>query len=519
MNKEELSYKKLNTSEKRPGVLGVLEGVCADTINPTRNGRRYSNALWEKVFKDPIVKEHFENGGIFGELGHPTDRDETDMTKIAICMPQPPVKNKDGQLTGRWDILDTPNGRILKTLCDYGFRTGISSRGSGDTYEDYDGQESVDEDTYHFEAFDAVILPAVPTARLNLVESLQDGKTFKKALNEALDRATEDERKIMKETLDNLEIDYAQTEKEDYEPAKEVSAETDKQDNNKEVLLSGDVTAEDAGAELLTELQESLKAQSELEDTVKSLQEKLSVCYTKETRYATTLTKTKNELSRVSSENKNLVEQVEALKQQLAEKDKSLSESVEKVASMRTTMKSARTKMSSLTESVTAKTSEVQQLTESIKTLKEQHTKRCNELEASNRQLQESLADAQKDSKIIKSQANAKITKANELLEKYKAIAKTAVDKYISSQATRLGVGVDQIKTRLNENYSFSDIDRVCDELQQYKLAVNSLPFDIQQRKRPVKMSIKESKETIVPKQDDSHLVDDDVDETLRSLM
>ena len=66
-----------SSTQDRKGVLGKLEGVCADTIKSTRNGRRYSETLWEKVFKDPIIKEYFDCGGIFGELGHPADREET----------------------------------------------------------------------------------------------------------------------------------------------------------------------------------------------------------------------------------------------------------------------------------------------------------------------------------------------------------------------------------------------------------------------------------------------------------
>ena len=59
-----------------------LVGPIADSVNPTRNGRRYSGELWEKVFKNPIMQEKIENRVCFGELGHPADRTETDMEKI-----------------------------------------------------------------------------------------------------------------------------------------------------------------------------------------------------------------------------------------------------------------------------------------------------------------------------------------------------------------------------------------------------------------------------------------------------
>ena len=168
-------------------ILGRLTGPCADFIHPTRNGRKYDESLWEKVFNDPIVNEYFEAGGIPGELDHPTDRLETCSEKIAIMMPDKPTKDNKGNLIASFDILDTPNGRITYTLAKYGYKLGISSRGGGDTYTGADGEEHVDEDTYDFHGFDIVLLPAVKSARLQLQESLQNGKTFKQAINESLE--------------------------------------------------------------------------------------------------------------------------------------------------------------------------------------------------------------------------------------------------------------------------------------------------------------------------------------------
>ena len=105
------------------------------------------------------------------------------------------------------------------------------------------------------------------------------------------------------------------------------------------------------------------------------------------------------------------------------------------------------------------------------------------------------------------------------MVEKYKSIAKTAIEKYISSQATRLGISPDEIKRNLNENYSFNDIDRVCESLQQYKLNVNSLPFDISRTKSQMRVSIKESKEPIKRGEDGSDLFDDGVDSMLQGFM
>ena len=205
-------YKKLSPEEqKRRGILGRLVGVIADFKHPTRNGRMYTEELWDNVFKDPIMQEKLKTRSVFGELGHPADRTETDMEKIAICLAEEPKKYPDGTLKGVFDILDTPNGRILKTLCDYGCQIGVSSRGEGDLIEDWTGSgEKVDPKTYSCECWDAVLLPAVESARPSYVtESLNSNALkLKKALTEALEKATPENKKIMTETLDRLNIDY-----------------------------------------------------------------------------------------------------------------------------------------------------------------------------------------------------------------------------------------------------------------------------------------------------------------------
>jgi chromosome segregation ATPase len=206
--KETLAFSALTPEEKeKRGILGRLYGPCADFINPTRNGRAYSDELWEKVFQQELVQEAFQNGGIFGELDHPADRQEICSEKIAICMPEAPKKDKDGHLIAYFDILDTPCGRIAYQLAKYGYKLGVSSRGTGDVYDDGDG-EIVDPDTYDFTCFDLVITPSVKDARLSMTESLQKPqKSLTEALCETLNEATEEEREVMKQTLKELNID------------------------------------------------------------------------------------------------------------------------------------------------------------------------------------------------------------------------------------------------------------------------------------------------------------------------
>ena len=201
------SLKVLDSKESITGkpILCKLFGPVADVIRPTRNGRKYSNELWETVFKDPLVIEAFSNGGLLLEANHPTDRSETDLTKIAGIMPELPKLNKDGLLEAYVDVLDTPNGNIIATLAKYGYKIGISSRGDGDLVEEFDGTETVSPNSFQLNAWDFVVTPAVKAARLSLVESVQ-GKTLKQALRENLEKASKEDKEIMKETLDELNI-------------------------------------------------------------------------------------------------------------------------------------------------------------------------------------------------------------------------------------------------------------------------------------------------------------------------
>lgn len=517
-----MEYQKLSLEEQQQrGILGRLVGIIADFKNPTRNGRRYTEELWDKTFNNPIMKEKFENRCLFGELGHPADRQEVDMEKICICMAEPPKKGNDGKLYGVFDILNTPNGRILKTMCDYGCNIGVSSRGSGDTFEDYDGGETVEPDSYECECWDAVLLPAVKEARPKYVtESLDTTKTLKKALKEELDNSSEEDRKTMVETLGTLDINIESSTEETVDESVE-ETNPERVDNIDNVVEEPSLAADDSGADMIQELQEALVAKQEVEKQLKSLQEQLSVCYTKEARYSEVLSRTRAELNTVTTKTRSLEEQLEVVRSMLNEKDVLIGEQENTISSLKSKLIQGRTQRHELTESLNVRTSEFnsiqKKLQEKVESLTEEFNQEKSTLKQENKKLTESLAECKKDYQILRSQTNAKLTTASELVEKYKNIARTAVDKYINSQATRLGINPDEIRNRLSENYSFTDIDNICESLRKYKLTANSLPFNIT-GKKPVKMSIRESKEVINSGYDDDR-IDDDIDTTLTNFI
>jgi hypothetical protein len=253
-------------------ILGRMYGPIASCVESTRNTRLYNRELWEKALTDEIFLEKVATKALFLELGHPADREETDMKQTCACIPEVP-KIVGDDLCAYVDILDTPNGRLLKTLVDYGFVPGISSRGSGDVMDN----NQVDPETFFLETWDIVQLPAVKKARLNICESLDsEGIKLKKALAESYKAAKEEDKDTMKKALENLNIDI-ENELTEEDTKKVLTAEDIpwSEDEN-EVLVeempadddtdSEEPTAEEAAEEPTEEIVNEEEASEESED-------------------------------------------------------------------------------------------------------------------------------------------------------------------------------------------------------------------------------------------------------------
>ena len=521
---QELEYKKLTPEEmQRRGILGRLIGVCASFVDPTRNGRRYSEELWEKTFKDPIMVERIQNGVCYGELGHPENREETDMEKIAVCLSEVPKKGKDGKLRAVFDILNTPNGKILKALCDYGSTLGVSSRGSGETFTDYDGQESVDPDSYSCQGFDIVLIPAVKAARLSYVNESLEKNSLKESLRTTINKASQEERKVMKETLNNLHIKLNEqdelpdaqidggidVESSEYGPQEDFSSEIDNiiqfltglkeqslsdeeetdveaylnvfQENiekylNKDINdinddslnIDSDIAVDNDQA-ITESLRKLFQDNKSLENQIISLQEKLSVAYDKEASMKEEISKYKNAIARLASQTQkyNIIsEKLNTLQKESKQKNFEL--------------KNYQTAVSQLTEKLANEKSSASKLTEErfsdgkiINTLREEMKASKLEKDA----LQEDISSLKKDLELKKTEILNKEKKYKNLVEQYKNIASGAVDRYIECQAKMLGITPKEIKSKLPESYNFKDIDNTCNDLRQYKLNMSRLPF------------------------------------------
>lgn len=476
-------YKKLSEQEqKERGILGRLVGPIADTLNPTRNGRAYPRKLWEKVFDDPIVQEKIDNRCFFGELDHPSDRDETCSEKVAVCLAEKPKAGKDGMLYGVFDILPTPNGKILKAFCDYGTTVGISSRGTGDIIYNDNGEEVVDESTYDCQGFDVVLVPAMKSARLTYVtESLdiKNKKDFKQALTESLNKANPDDKRIMEETLTNLGISLTE------------DINTSNSDNNIDIKEDSDKKEDVSDTEatiLVKSLQEALSSKLSLEKQIQELQEKLAVSDTKTKKLEEELNKSKNvivRLSNLAQTSKELKEENQSLKSKLDEKSKLCINQSDRISKLAEKLSTSTDTSKCLNESVEKKDKE-------INSLKEKYNTEIAKYEDQVNKLNEQLLDTKTSSNTKVQELEGKLTKSIKLTEKYKGFVKTTVDRYIKSKAVMLGISENEIKNRLSESYTLDEIDSICESLQVYNLRMSKLPFNLS---KDTKVKITESKE------------------------
>jgi len=153
-----LTFELQESTEK--GKLGkvVARGPYARSDKATENKRLYRKHLWDREINRKL--EDMNMRRCFGELDHPADG-RTKLQRVSHLLTGLNVEGNE--VIGESEILDTPNGRILKTIMEAGAQVGVSSRGYGSTKTLPDGTEEVQED-FKLDTFDFVADPATRSA-------------------------------------------------------------------------------------------------------------------------------------------------------------------------------------------------------------------------------------------------------------------------------------------------------------------------------------------------------------------
>ena len=153
----------------------MLSGKLQEADIQNGNGRVYPyNTLMREVKTyQKLVKEN----RALGELDHPDD--SVINLKNASHMVTS-VWMEDKSVMGKVKVLNTPSGKILRSLVESGVKLGISSRGMGSVSEG-NGQTMV-EDDFQLICFDFVSEPSTPGAfMMSEAKDLKESNIFTKA--------------------------------------------------------------------------------------------------------------------------------------------------------------------------------------------------------------------------------------------------------------------------------------------------------------------------------------------------
>ena len=137
-----------------------IEGIFMQGDIKNRNGRVYpANVIAKEVVR--YNEQFVDKKRAFGELGHPSgptiNLDRVSHNVVSL-------KQEGSNFVGKAKIMETPMGKIVKSLMDEGATLGVSSRGMGSLKENKKGIMEVQGDFMLATAGDIVADPSAPDA-------------------------------------------------------------------------------------------------------------------------------------------------------------------------------------------------------------------------------------------------------------------------------------------------------------------------------------------------------------------
>jgi hypothetical protein len=114
-------------------------------------------------------EDFVQKGRAFGELGHP-EGPIINLERVSHMITE--LKQNGKNFIGRAKVLDTPFGKIVKSLVKEGAQLGVSSRGMGSLSPHRNGGHVVADDFHLATAADIVADPSAPEA---FVQGIMEG--------------------------------------------------------------------------------------------------------------------------------------------------------------------------------------------------------------------------------------------------------------------------------------------------------------------------------------------------------
>jgi len=159
------------TEEKEGGGKNYkIKGIFLQADIKNRNGRVYPMEVLQKEVSR-YNKKFINENRAYGELGHP-DGPTVNLERVShmVTSLTPDGKN----FIGEAKVMETPMGKIVKSLMNEGGKLGVSSRGMG-SLDQKNGANYVRDDFYLATAADIVADPSAPNA---FVEGIMEGKEW-----------------------------------------------------------------------------------------------------------------------------------------------------------------------------------------------------------------------------------------------------------------------------------------------------------------------------------------------------
>ena len=168
---EEVLQVKFITEGKGTEKKMYIEGVFLQGDICNRNGRMYPmDTLSREVrrYNEAFVCK----GRALGELGHP-DGPTVNLDRVSHKIVS--LEQKGSNFVGKAQLLETPMGKIAKSLISEGVCLGVSSSGVGSLKLTKEGHKIVAEDFMLATAADIVADPSAPDA---FVQGIMEGKEW-----------------------------------------------------------------------------------------------------------------------------------------------------------------------------------------------------------------------------------------------------------------------------------------------------------------------------------------------------
>ena len=165
---EEVEY--ITEAKEGGGKNYKIKGIFLQADIKNRNGRVYPMEVLQKEVSR-YNKKFINENRAYGELGHP-DGPPVNLERVShmVTSLTPDGKN----FIGEAKVMETPMGKIVKSLMNEGGKLGVSSRGMG-SLDQKNGANYVRDDFYLATAADIVADPSAPNA---FVEGIMEGKEW-----------------------------------------------------------------------------------------------------------------------------------------------------------------------------------------------------------------------------------------------------------------------------------------------------------------------------------------------------